>query len=223
MRSALCALLFIAAAASVRAQDATVSGVETQQRENLLLKKQVELANADAFYLLIDLKTRTVSMLLHGVALGRYPILQVEVAERRVAWVSRSSEEDWQGRIFLKGNLVPPRERDRVELKAPPPGTDPSAEQPYVPPPPEEAFPVPPRYGIRFEGGVYVEVRPSGGDSEPGFGDRMRHWWEDVKEALRSQPTDRVRVRVTLKGEDGNAIYRSLPPNASLLVLPAQM
>jgi hypothetical protein len=110
-----------------------------------------------------------------------------------------------------------------VEIKAPPPGSDPSEEAPYVPPPAEEAFPVPTRFGIRFEGGLYLEVRPSGGDVEPGFSDRMLHWWDDIREALRSEPTDRVRVRVTLKGEDGSAIYRSIPPDASILVLPAEL
>lgn len=215
------ALLLMAGSLCLAAEpDPTPNDVATLAHDNQLLRRQVELASSDTFYLLLDPNARTLSLMLHGVTLGRYSVVQVEVAERQVAYVSRSAEEEWRERVWTKGNLNPPRARDRVELKAPPPGADASEEPAYIPPPPEEAFPVPPRYGIRFEGGLYIDVHAAGGEAAPAFGDRIRHWWDDVKEALRSEPTDRIRLRVTLKHEDVQTIYRSLPPDCSLLVLP---
>jgi hypothetical protein len=201
----------------VRAQGAERTEAERLLRENQILRRQSELAAGEAFYLLLDTSGRTLKFMLRGVVLYRYDVAAVELARPQVAFVDRGSDLPWQGRIWTNGNLVPPRERDRIEIKVPPPGQEDEA-PPVIPPLPEEAVPVPSRYGVRFTGGLFVEVDPEGGN-EPGLGERFQHWWDDVREALRSEPTDRIRLRLRLKSEDAQSIYRSLPPDCALLVL----
>jgi hypothetical protein len=159
--------------------------------------------------------------MLKGAELRRYPVLALEIADPQVAFVSRGESHDWQGKIWIGGTLVPQREQDRVEIKAPPQGSDVPESAPAIPPTPEEKYPVPPRYGIRYQGGLFVEIRPEGDDpSHDTFGHRLSAWWEDFKEALRPEPSDRIRLRLTLQLEDARAVYRSLPPDTKLFALP---
>lgn len=190
--------------------------------ENDLLRKRVELATSNGFYLLLDPNDRSLTLMLQGAILNSYQVSKVEVGDPRVAFVSRGSDEDWQGRIWAGGALVPPRALDRVEIKPPPAGQE-SAEPVAPPPTPEEAYPVPSRYGIRFDGGLFLEMQPGGEDGSPhSMSDRLRHWFEDFKEVLQRHPKDQMRIRLSLRPEDMRSIYRSLPPDAKLLVVPAR-
>ena len=191
--------------------------------ENEILETKAELASGDAFYVILDPSGRSMTLVAEGrsscagttwrASTGRGP---------RVAFVARGDAPEWQGKIWKGGTLAPQREQDRVEIKAPPPGADESTQpEPVVPPTPEEKYPVPVRYGIRYEGGLFLEILPVG-EAHPNksMGNRFCAWWDDAKEAVSSEPTDRLRLRVSLRHEDAEALYRSIPPGTKLLVLP---
>lgn len=221
LRLAATAIALLALLGAGEPQDAKREA-ERLRFENEILEKKAELASGDAFYVILDPGARTLSLMLKGAVLRRLEVSGLEVGDRRVAFVPRGDALLWQGRVWSGGSLVPPREQDRVEIKAPPPGMDEaSAPEPPVPPTPEEKYPVPPRYGIRYTGGLYLEILPLG-ETVPskGLGNRLQDWWDDAKEAMSSEPTDRLRLRVSLKHEDSEALYRSLPPGTKLLVLP---
>lgn len=189
--------------------------------ETELVARLVELASGDEFYLVVDPTERTLRLMLKGAELRRYAVLALEVADPTVGFVSRGQSHTWQGKVWTGGALLPARELDRVEIKVPPPGAEATEAEAVIPPTPEERFPVPPRFGIRYQGGLFVEILSEGADSaQESLGHRMRVWWDDFKAALRPTPTDRVRLRVTLALEDANAVYRSLPPGTQLLILP---
>ena len=91
-----------------------------------------------------------------------------------------------------------------------------------VPPTPEEAYPVPVRYHIRFGDGPAIEIRPREADAKAGRWSRFSSWWSarwrDAGAALRAHPDELVRLRVVLAPEDAETLYRSLPPDTALLV-----
>ena len=188
--------------------------------QNEILKKQIELASQDSFVLVLDPARETLALMLKGAVLRTYRVSHVEIGDPRVAFVSRGETLDWQGKIWSKGHLVPPRQQDRIEIVPPPPGGgEDAAAEPPVPPTPEERYPVPRRYGIRFAEGLFLEILPLG-DSGGGLGDRIAAWWEDLREVTRAEPTDRLRLRLSLRQGDSEALYRSLPPDTKLLALP---
>ncbi len=218
------ALVLLAASVCLAAPEPPDPRREAQRllTDNEILKREVELASGDAFYLILDPSAATFTLMLKGAVLRRYHVASLEIGDPHVAFVSREGALDWQGKIWSGGNLVPARERDRIEVKAPPPGSDDaSTPEPVVPPTPEEKYPVPPRYGLRFEGGLFLEVLPVG-EAVPGrsLTHRIRAWWEDAREVVRLEPEDRLRLRISLRQEDSEALYRSLPPDTKLLVLP---
>jgi hypothetical protein len=90
-----------------------------------------------------------------------------------------------------------------------------------VPPTPEEAYPVPLRYHIRFDHGPSIEIRPREADPSSRWA-RLATWWgarwRDALAALRPPRDEIARLRIVLAPEDANALYRSLPPDVKLLV-----
>ncbi len=190
--------------------------------QNEILQKQIELASQEAFCLVLDPSAQTMTLMLKGAVLRTYRISDLEIGDPRVAFVSRGETIGWQGKIWSRGALVPPRDQDRIEIIPPPPGAadDENAAAPPVPPTPEERYPVPPRYGIRFEDGLFVEVSPTGESTSGGLWARIGAWWDDLWEVTRVEPTDRLRLRLHLRREDSEALYRSLPPDTKLLALP---
>lgn len=190
------------------------------QRENAALERQIELAGGKEFYLVLDPAVPDLALMLRGAELHRYPVLAVSVGEPRVGFVRRGERAAWQGVVFSGGRLDPPRELDRLELTPPPPDAE-GEQKAVIPPTPEEAYPVPLRYRIRFEGGPSIEVRPREADLTSRWA-RLTTWWgarwRDTLAALRPPEDELVRLRVTLAPEDANTLYRSLPPDVKLLV-----
>ncbi len=193
-------------------------------RENALRAKQLELASGTDFYLVLDPSGESLRLYLKAAILQTWKVEELEVGAPRIAFVSRGVPADWEGRIWKDGALDPPRDLDRFELVAPPPrpdGTEPSIP---IPPLPEEAFPVPPRYRVVFEGGLAIEVRPPDAGGEVGLfariGSRVRIWARDFARAVSPAPDDRVRIRLALAAKDAASLYRALPPKTALLILP---
>ena len=187
------------------------------------LEREIELASGTAFYLVLDPAVSELALKLRGAELRRYAILSLQLGRRRVAFARRGETGGWRGVIWTQGRLDPPREADRIEIAPPPAGAG-EAASPPVPPTPEEAVPVPFRYHIRFEGGPAIEIWPREADTSTGRWARFLAWWvyrwHDTVDALRPPAGELVRLRLVLAPEDADALYRSLPPDPSLLVLP---
>jgi hypothetical protein len=204
--------------------------IERLRRDNFLLQRELGLANGDKFYLVLDPAASSLKLMLKGAVLQDYAIRGIEAGTPRVAFAARSLPEGWRGRIWERGNLVPPRELDRVEIVAPPPSKNPdedNAPSVPIPPTPEEKYPVPHRYHVRFEGGLSIEISRFGEQEDKagfwaGLGKSLTTWWADVKAVLsRSSPeADDLRLRVLLRPADAESFYRALPPDTRLLVLP---
>ena len=116
--------------------------------------------------------------MLNGAELQRYPVLGLQVGQPRVSWFSRRDARPWQDVVWAHGELDPPRQIDRLVIQAAPPSKDaPEPEAPPVPPTPEEMYPVPSRYQVRFDEGRSIEVRPLDADQQAGRLARLRAWW----------------------------------------------
>jgi hypothetical protein len=196
---------------------------------NATLEALVSLASGKEFYLVLDPAKPDLALMLKGAELRRFPVQAMSVGVPRVGWVRRHEPRPWQGVVWEHGRLEPPREIGRVEITPPPPeGTEATDEveapaAPKIPPTPEEAYPVPLRYQIFFDGGPAIEIRPREADTSAGLWSRFGAWWHarwrDTVAALKSTPDDLVRLRVVLAPEDADSLYRSLPPDTKLLVL----
>ena len=193
--------------------------------QNTILQKQLGLAKGKEFYLLLDPQSQTLKLMFRAALLQEYRVSGLEVGVPRVLYRTRSDSSDWEGRVWEGGTLDPVRELDRVEVQAPPPTAEGTELEVQVPPTPEEKYPVPTRYHIRFTGGLSIEVRPPAtGETSKGLwakvSDGFASWWADARAASRSAPTDTVRLHVVLSRKDAESLYRALPPNTKLLVVP---
>lgn len=229
MRSgAAAAIAFVVALPAVAQKSATPApskdDVAKLQRENLLLRQQAGLAQGKEFYLVLDPAAKSLSLNLRGATLQTWSVMGIEAGAPQVAFVSRGLPDDWEGRIWQEGNLDPERPLDRFELEAPPVTAEGTEVAVPIPPTPEEKYPVPPRYHIRFAGGLSIEVIPPGRAEEAGLWRRVgvgfSSWWHDFKQAVATQPTDRLRLRLVLGAKEADSLYRALPPQTKLIVVP---
>jgi len=199
--------------------------VAEMARQVDLLEKRVDLAQGDQFYVVVDPNANKLVLMLHGAVLRDYPIEALQVGTPRVLFRPRHLADNWQGRIWGDGALVPARAIDRVEI-VPPDATKSDSVQAYKPPPlPEEMYPVPARYHVRYTGGLSIEVRPHELDAMSlKWTQRLRNSWgvwsRDLRAAMASNPEDVVRLRIVMQPEHAASFYRALPPSTRLLVLP---
>jgi hypothetical protein len=195
------------------------------QRLTSLLQRQVELAEGKAFYLVLDPGASDLTLMLNGAELQRYPVIGLQVGEPRVSWFARRDSRPWHDVVWSHGELDPARELDRLVMQAPAPRRDAAEpEPPPVPPTPEEMYPVPSRYQVRFDEGRSIEVRPLDADRQAGRFARLRAWWSakwhDVVAAAFRRDHDGVRIRIVLNPTDAASLYRSLTPAVRLVILP---
>jgi len=206
-----------APAADVRSQIATL------QRSTSLLQRQIDLAGRKDFYLVLDPAAGDLALMLSGAQLQRYPVLGLQVGQPRVSWVPRPDPRPWQDVVWAHGELDPPRQIDRLVVQAAPPGKEGQDEAAQVPPTPEEMYPVPPRYHVRFDDGLSIEIRPLESDAQAGRWARLRAWagakWHDAVEAAFDRERDAVRLRIALDPKAAASLYRSLPPSVRLIIL----
>lgn len=229
MRAALlpaAALLAATALAAAPSSGPAPTSAEAARlaQQNDLLQKQLELAKAKEFYLVLDPQAQTLTLMFRAALLQQYRVDALEVGVPRVVYRTRKDVSRWEGRIWEKGNLDPARALDRVEIQAPPPTAEGIELEIKVPQTPEEKYPVPPRYHIRFAGGLSIEVRPPNSEATRGFwaqiGAAWSTWWSDAKAASGSGSSDTVRLHVVLSKKDAESLYRALPPDTRLLVIP---
>lgn len=221
-----CALFAVAALAAAPPAAPVPSGSDLSRLafQNDLLQKQLDLAKGKSFYLVLDPQERSLRLKYKAALLQSYRVEGLEVGVPRVMFRTRVEASAWEGRIWRGGSLDPARELDRVEVQAPPPTPEGQEIPVQVPPTPEEKYPVPTRYHIRFEGGLSIEVRPPGSGESQGFwarlGARWSTWWADARAAGKSEPDDLVRLHVVMSKQDAASLYRALPPDTDLLVMP---
>jgi len=194
------------------------------QRLDDLLQRQVELASGKDFYLVLDPAASELTLMLSGAELQSYRVLGLQVGTPRVSWFGRRVDTPWQDVVWAHGELDPPRALDRLVVQAPPPKKDAAEpDPPPIPPTPEEMYPVPSRYQVRFDDGRSIEVRPLDADQKAGRLARFSAWWgakwRDVAAAVFRKDRDAVRLRVVLNPRDAASLYRSLPPAVRLIVL----
>jgi hypothetical protein len=109
------------------------------QRDNILLQRQIGLAEGKDFYLVLDPAASDLTLMLNGAELQRYPVLGLLVGQPRVSWFSRGGARPWQDAVWAHGELDPPRLLDRLVIQAAPPRKDaPEPETWAVPPTPEQ-------------------------------------------------------------------------------------
>jgi hypothetical protein len=209
---------------SATAEDDLRAEAERATRDNGLLQKRVELATGDSFYLLLDPGAGDVKLMLKGAVLQDYAVQGLEIGEPRRAFVAGGLPDDWEGRIWSKGTLDPGRPQDRLEVDASPAGDAEPPQEVPIPPTPEEKFPVPPRYRIKYDGGLSLEVRPREMDETATAWQRLRTacrvWWRDALAVAGGHPEDTIRLRLVLRPADADSLYRALPPDTRLLILP---
>ena len=198
------------------------------QRTNAQLQKQIELAAGKEFYLVLDPANAGLTLMLRGAPLQRFTVLGLQVGHPRAGWVSRRDPRHVQSVIWSGGELDPPRQIDRLVIQAAEPGKEaPESTPPPIPPTPEERYPVPSRYHVRFADGLSVEILPREADKTVG---RWAHFraaaaekWHDTLAALGSSGRDAIRLRITLDPAEAQSIYRSLPPAVRLIVLDGEV
>ena len=194
---------------------AAASSPQALAVDNAVLEKRVELARGKDFYLLLSPQDRTLTLLLNEATLFVYDVKELTVGQPRLAYVTRGDASAWQGEIFTKGTLEPPRQRERLEVIATP-GMSTEEAEARTPPAPEEIYEVPPRrFLVRFEGGVALDVRPVG-VAASGVG----NWFKDLFSAMKPRPDDVLRLRIVLSKEHFDALYRALPPDVKMMALP---
>lgn len=222
-----CLLLAMGACARVAhepAADSSMAEAARLQRSTALLERQLELAGGKEFYLVLDPAASDLTLMLRGAELRRLPVLRLQIGYPQVSWIRRRNPVRWQGVIWSEGELDPSRATDRITVTAADAGKgEDELESPPIPPAAEELYPVPPRFHIRFSGGLSMEIRPREADAEMGRVARLRAWWSgkwgDVVAAMHSTDRDVARLRVVLNPKDAESLYRFLPPAVQLLIL----
>lgn len=232
-----CAALFVALVAAGPLFAAEPRATTTDpatialQREVARLRVERQLAAGKGFYLRLDVARQRLALMLQGIALDEYAASGLAIGVPEVLYVDRRPGTDWDTAAITGGRLEPERQRDRLEIVAPPPdaagdareeGAEPSP--PPVPKSAEEAYSVPSPYRVVFTEGVSLEVRSHGGGGRNRgllrrAVDAAALRLSDLGSALGLGSRERVRLRVTLDGDDAAALYRSLPPDVSLVVV----
>jgi hypothetical protein len=217
----MAAALALAAAPSLSSADRVADAL---RRRNEQLRHERDLASGKEFYLRLDAEGGRLALMLGGVVLDDYAVVALERGVPEVMFVDRHPGAGWDLAALSHGRLDPERERDRIEVQAPPVVEGASPPPPPIPPAAEESYSVPSTYRVVFTEGVSLEVRSRGlgGRNRSAFqrlGDFVALRWEDWKSALGFGPREHVRLRVTLDPGDAAAIYRSLPPDVRFLVV----
>lgn len=171
------------------------------------LEAEVALAEGKRYYLVLDADPRRLRLMHRGVLLHEMEVHSVEVGTPRLLFVPRSDPAPVYDRAWLDGQLVPPRIRTRTEIDTSPDSTD----DVPIPPLPEELYPTPDRFFVRYPGGLALEIRPDSLASTSGWKQRFA----DVLPSLRKD--DAWRVRLQMDDDEVGRLYRSFPDSCAFL------
>jgi hypothetical protein len=190
--------------------------------DNLLLRRQLDLASGDTFYYTLDPVQRRLRFMYQGNLLFEKTLLDVEVGTRRGFLGKGSAPRDWAERVWSEGKLTPQRVSLRPELDVSSESYEKDRDAILVPPTPEEAYPAPSVWWIRYEGGMAIEVHGLADTTRtrPGFFAGLQQNFEDAMHALSSSEHDVVRIRLYLPRAQADMLYRSVPPDTRFTILP---
>ena len=203
-------------------QAASPATAEQIRRSNRAMEAELKLADSGDLYLLLDLVHRELVLKSHGVPLRAFPLQGGRTGIGRLS-LARGKLEASFATAWGDGTLLPPRNKTRAVIlsdSVTPP--DPSGMVSFIPPTPEEEFPTPPTFRVRYPGRGSLLVRvPEGplpeGDSavvrELSATGKLVHWMR-----LRPWRRDRLTLEVELDPADAGALYRAFPEGAALLV-----
>lgn len=173
------------------------------------LEAELTLAESKDYYLVLEPEPVRMRLMHAGVLLHELEVRSMEVGTPRVLFARRSDPDSIYDRAWRHGRLVPPRERIRTEIDTSPDSTD---EVP-IPPLPEELYPTPERFFVRYPGGLALEVAPDSATAGPGWGRRVSDLFATIK------LQDRWRVRLKLDPEEVGRLYRSFPDSCAVLIM----
>jgi hypothetical protein len=186
------------------------------------LRRQVDLATGDTFYYTLDPVKHVLRFMYQGNVLFERNLLDVDVGTRRGFLGKGAAPKDWAERVWSSGALEPPRQSSRLELDASSQNYAKVRDEYLVPPTPEEAFPAPEVWRIRYAGGMAVEVHGVADTTRtrPGFMKSLGQQFQDSMKALVSSNNDAVRIRLYLSRPQSDMLYRSVPPDTRFTILP---
>ena len=238
-------LTYVGVPACVSAQDASPAEIGDLRSSVERLELEDQLAEGGGFYLVLDAGAGTLGLFFEGIPLRTYPVSDVAIGRPYRLFVSNPDEPRVTGRIWGNARLEPKRIIERVEIvsdQVVPP--DPTGAISWVPPTPEEQYPIRPRYRVLYEGGLSLEIvaddspaaesADANGDAKgdangeaedsestiqrPGVVSRLLGWLGERLSLLFSGG-DRVRVRLVLPASEAGRLYRSLPEESPLLIV----
>jgi hypothetical protein len=193
------------------------TGPEPPHRSNRVLAAQLEIAQGEEPYFVLEPSVPRLRLMCKGVVLREFDVSRVEIGTPAVAFVARRPPPLFSGVVRRLVELDPPRSAPRLEILAPVVGE--TIEPPVIPLEPSEAQPAPDRYFLRFEGGLTIEVlrdaAEAGGGTETG--NALRRRLEDLFDAIRFEPV--LRLRIIMPASEAGSLYRSVPASPPLVVL----
>lgn len=190
-----------------------------------VLRHLVDLSKEEQFYLVLEPQASLITLMYRGVVARRYPVTSVEIGRKRILFVSQPLASGTPPPAFGAGRLEPPPRRERFTLSVDSQGQrqEGTTEPPLLPPTPEEAVPAPPRYSILFDGGMELDVvsDAAGGATGPGgWLPGLLARWDEFLSALGIGEAPRMRLRLRMPREEAASLYRGLPADFGLVIVP---
>jgi hypothetical protein len=159
--------------------------------------------------------------MFRGNLVQEYRLLDVEVGTRRGFFGSGSPPSNWETRIWAEGELDPPRVSPEVELDTSAEDYEEQRQAVLIPPTPEELYPAPAFWRVRYLEGLTLEVHGVADTTHtrPGFAAGLGRWFGDAFRGLGPSGKDVVRIRLYLPIAQAGELYRAVPPATRFTIL----
>jgi hypothetical protein len=193
------------------------------------LRIRLDEVDREDFLLAVDEAGPAITLFLGRVPLQRYEVLSIERAQRRLLFFPLSPGPDPAAVLWKTVAQDPPAVRERRELAYAEPGDDGDDASPEpppaasrIPPTPEQAVPALDHWILRAEGGPELWFEAVGPDVTPVSKDdgAVGRWQVFCDWVRGGAPVPRLRIR--MPREHAHFLYRSLPTDAALLILPVR-
>ncbi|KPK81321.1 MAG: hypothetical protein AMS25_07090 [Gemmatimonas sp. SM23_52] len=208
-------VFLLAAAPGVAAQERPQPDAERIRAQNVGLERLVELASSKGFHLVLEPKAKSLRLMYEGAVLREFTVLDAAVGQRRVLFSRQVPPQGWQTEIWQDGSLRPVRKLRRSEMLPPQSSDTSAAPEAIIPPAPDEMFPAPQRYRIRYQDRRTLEVVGQAPSESRGFWTRLPGQFltgvSNMAGTLWPWDPDAIRLRVVLPLDQAQALYRSLP------------
>lgn len=160
------------------------------------LASELTLASEPGFYLILNTRNETLSLRSRGVELQLFALSDAVIA------ASGEIPEDWKTRVWRVERWQP--ERLRVAEIS----DDSEAGHEPIPPTPDEAYPSPRTWSVRFADGLslFVSAQKDTDDNPEAPGTRATR--------------GRLAVHVVLPADESARLYRALPSEIPFLFMP---